>query len=254
MSWEAFEMRGVVDILRAARERQAFQPGPAGILCNPFYLSRRELAAAIEEDAQLMKGRLLDVGCGTMPYKRLFTSAEDYVGMEINGSSKKADVYYDGRSFPFKDAEFDSILSTQTLEHSFHPEEFVRECARTLKPGGLFLLTVPFMWNEHEAPFDFARYSSFGLKALLERNGFEILKRRKLCQGPLAIAQLLDAMVLDVAAKAFGLRLAYLLCPPCLLPVNLAALAASSVLGGFDSFFLDNVVLASKRDESQKPK
>ena len=58
-------------------------------------------------------------------------------------------------------------MCNQVLEHVFNPDDFVREIARVLKPGGALLLTVPFVWNEHEQPYDYARYSSFGLRAFL---------------------------------------------------------------------------------------
>ncbi len=41
------------------------------------------------------------------------------------------------------------------------------------------LITVPFVWNEHEIPYDFGRYTSFGIIDLLQKNGFEIIELRK---------------------------------------------------------------------------
>ena len=37
------------------------------------------------------------------------------------------------------------------------------------------LITCPFVWPEHEKPHDFARYTGFALKSMLENNGFEKL-------------------------------------------------------------------------------
>jgi len=66
-----------------------------------------------------MHGRILDVGCGSKPYQELF-GATEYIGLEIEGSvSKDADYLYAGKVFPFNDEDFDSVFSSQTLEHVF---------------------------------------------------------------------------------------------------------------------------------------
>ena len=75
---------------------------------------------------------------------------------------------------------FDNVVCNQVLEHVFRPEVFLLEIHRVIKPGGNMLMSVPFIWDEHEQPWDYARYSSFGLKYLLENTGFEVIEQRKL--------------------------------------------------------------------------
>jgi hypothetical protein len=48
-----------------------------------------------------------------------------------------------------------------------------------MKPGGKMLITCPFAWHEHEVPVDYARYTRFALKHLLEKHGFLILVEDK---------------------------------------------------------------------------
>ena len=36
------------------------------------------------------------------------------------------------------------------------------------------IISLPFLWQEHEEPYDFVRFTSFGIIELLESNGFEI--------------------------------------------------------------------------------
>ena len=133
-----------------------------------------------------LKGRLLDVGCGSKPYQELF-AVDDYIGLDIDNEAmrnrKIADYFYDGTTFPFNDNEYDSVLCNQVLEHVFNPDEFLSEIKRVLKPGGRLLLTVPFVWDEHEQPHDYARYSSFGLKALIDKNGFNVIEYKKIMHG-----------------------------------------------------------------------
>jgi SAM-dependent methyltransferase len=60
------------------------------------------------------------------------------------------------------------------LEHVDNAEYAVSEIARVLKPGGRLLITVPFLYPEHEAPYDFWRTTHHGLRSVLERHGLVV--------------------------------------------------------------------------------
>ena len=79
---------------------------------------------------------------------------------------------YDGKKIPFSDGEFDYVFSTEVMEHVPEPKEFLNEIYRVLKPGGILIMTVPFMQPLHEEPYDFYRYTKYGLKHLLDNTGF----------------------------------------------------------------------------------
>jgi SAM-dependent methyltransferase len=132
------------------------------------------------------------------------------------------------------------------LEHVFTPGEFLREIGRVLRPGGRLVLTVPFVWDEHEQPHDFARYSSFGLRALLEGAGFEVIEQRKSVADFRAVAQLASAWLYKVTRsrwRALNLAAQLLL----IAPVNLVGTLLGALLPGNLDFYLDNVVFARKR-------
>jgi ubiquinone/menaquinone biosynthesis C-methylase UbiE len=125
----------------------------------------------------------LDLGCGLKPYASKFGDCA-YIGIDVEvsgreGNLKSADVYFDGSKIPFSDATFDGILCTQVLEHVSNVEDILSESKRVLKKDGIILLTVPFIYREHEQPFDFRRFTSFGLIATFENNGFTIEKIKK---------------------------------------------------------------------------
>ena len=152
-----------------------------GVFYNPFYFTRMFLFKEIEDLAKLFEGKVVDIGCGTKPYKMLFNNVTEYIGLDIeisgNGDSKEdIDLFYDGKKIPLESNSVDGFFSSETFEHIFNLEEIIPEIHRALKPNGLLLATCPFMWPEHEIPYDYARYTSFGLKHLLEKNGFEIVK------------------------------------------------------------------------------
>lgn len=234
--------------LKAYYLAQMVRPGIVGLFVNPFYFARRELLRAVRVLAPELRGRVLDVGCGGRPYESL-VAAREYVGLELdtpeNRRSTKADLFYDGRKLPFADASFDAVLCNQVLEHVFEPDAFVQEIARVLRGGGRLLLTVPFVWDEHEQPRDYGRYSSFGLAALLSRNGLRVLRQEKTAGDVKALFQLVNAYLYKVTVT----RSAYLNLIVALLlmaPFNLAGAALAWVLPRNADLFLDNVVLAER--------
>lgn len=236
--------------LLAIYQHEAFFPSMFGLLINPFYFARKGLAKHVKDLAVNITGKTLDIGCGTKPYMHLYRSNE-YVGLEIdttqNRENKNADFYYDGGNFPFDVATFDSVVANEVFEHVFNPDEFINETLRILKPNGMILLTMPFVWDEHEQPHDFARYSSFGIKALLEKHGFEIVEQRKSTDDIRVIFQLLNTYIYKktVTKNAWINSLATLVL---IAPFNIIGQLLSLVTPRNADLYLDNIVLARKKD------
>ena len=234
--------------LRSYYRNQSFYPGLLALFINPFFLARANLAVAMRSFAPSLTGRLIDIGCGTKPYKQLF-DVDEYIGLDIDSNISRnrgvADYYYDGTMFPFNVGYFDSALCNQVLEHVFNPDEFLQEINRVLRPGGKLLLSVPFVWDEHEQPYDYARYTSFGLKALLEKNGFVVVRHKKLGANASILFQLANAYCFKVANPwpKFIRRTFMLTVTP---PLNLLGLIAGKILPDSPDLFLDHVVLAEK--------
>lgn len=223
-------------------------PDFPGLFINPFYFARKGLYDGVRSLAPSVRGRVLDVGCGTQPYRRLFLTAE-YTGMELdtpeNRARKRADVFYNGQTFPFDAESFDSLVCSQVLEHVFTPLEFVRELNRVLKPGGYLLLTVPFVWDEHEQPYDCARYTSFGLFALMREAGFEVIEQVKTMADIRVLCQLVNAYLYKVTvSKSPYLNLLSTLL--FMAPINLLGAAARFVTPSNLDLYLDNVILVKK--------
>jgi SAM-dependent methyltransferase len=230
--------------------KQTFDPGIVGLFINPFFFSRRDLQKHIKTCAIAIEGKTLDVGCGKKPYKGLFKNVTEYVGMDIENSghdhsNEDIDVYYDGKIFPFPDHSFDSVITNQVFEHVFNPEDFMKEITRVLKPGGHLLLTVPFAWDEHEQPYDFARYSSFGISHILQSNGFQVKTFIKSTKGFKAITQLFIVYIYKLfysKNKTLNLIGTVLL----LSPLTIIGSVLSIIAPPSKDFYLDNIVLAVK--------
>jgi SAM-dependent methyltransferase len=86
------------------------------------------------------------------------------------------DILGNSLSLPFKDLSFDNLVSFQVMEHVQEPIDFLKEAIRVLKPGGYLFLTTPFMWGEHEEPYDYFRYTRYGLKYMAEKVGFKVIE------------------------------------------------------------------------------
>lgn len=234
--------------LRQRWRREQYLPSWLGVLINPFYFARRGLWLGLREFFPRLTGEVLDVGCGNQPY-RVHLPCAHYVGLDIDTPATRArglaEVFYDGGRFPFADASFDAVLCSQVLEHVFTPEAFLAEIRRVLRPGGALVLAVPFVWDEHEQPHDFARYSSFGLKALLERQGLIIEKHHKSWADARVLFQLAAAYAFKAthSRHAWMNRLVQLLV---IAPINLAGVMLGPVFPRNPDLYLDNLVLARR--------
>jgi SAM-dependent methyltransferase len=172
---------------------------PKGSDFNPeigstLYLFRNRLLAGIHKHAGCLNGKLLDFGCGAKPYKNII-NVDEYIGLDFpseghDHSNESIDVFYDGSIIPFDDKTFDSIFSSEVFEHVFNLQDITKELFRVLKPGGVILITCPFAIGEHEKPNDFARYTSFAIKHIMTKAGFEIVHYEKLGGNIDAIVQL----------------------------------------------------------------
>lgn len=123
-----------------------------------------------------IRGRTVDVGAGTAKYKGLIaTRASDYVAFDMH-PGPHIDAVGDIESLPFPDGAFDTVICNQVLEHVSHPWLVVRELYRVAKPGGVCVLTAPFLAAFHKDPEDYFRYTHDGLVSIFRDAGFIILE------------------------------------------------------------------------------
>lgn len=127
--------------------------------------------------AKLMPGSLvLDAGAGDQIYAPIF----QHVRYESADFEKVEKVYKnptyicDLASVPVEDGRYDAIICTQVLEHLPEPQAILKEFHRALQPGGKMIVTCPLWYEEHEKPYDFYRYTQFGLRHMFEKAGFVV--------------------------------------------------------------------------------
>jgi len=185
-------------------------------------IHNRELIAAAKK---YFSGRLIDIGCGNKPYAGLLKPfVSEHIGVDhsltLHGTTN-IDIMSSAYEIPVADESFDSALSTAVLEHLEEPERALRECHRVLKPGGVAVYSVPFIWHLHEDPRDFYRFSKYGLDYLFKKVGFEIIEIKalsgfwvtfgqlfvynlyRLNRGPLRWFRIIDAVGLTLQGIAY---------------------------------------------------
>ena len=157
---------------------QKFVPGFVKKIIDPdsgriqdFVLSRIGQTTALD--------RILDAGAGECR-NRKFITKQQYIAIDTTCGDNEwnysnLDTIADLGKLPFKSNLFDLVICTQVLEHINDPQHVLNELFRTTKTGGTICLTAPQGWGVHQAPFDFFRYTHFGLRYLMEKAGFEII-------------------------------------------------------------------------------
>lgn len=115
---------------------------------------------------------VLDAGAGEARHKKYFNrgrylaldagygdAAWDYSGLDVRG---------DLESIPLRDASVDCILCMVVLEHTRDPRRVLLEFARVLKQYGTLVMVVPFLWEEHQIPHDYFRFTRYGVRSMFE--------------------------------------------------------------------------------------
>ena len=144
------------------------------------WLSYKNMDKLLTDCSKYFKGRLVDLGCGEAPYKAFFLQyADEYVGVDWANTlhDSKAEVISNlNEGIELDDEYADSIVSLSVMEHLCEPQIFLNESHRILRREGTMILQVPWQWWVHEAPYDYFRYTPYGLKYMFEKAGFVDVK------------------------------------------------------------------------------
>src|SRR4029077_8184932 len=87
---------------------------------SAYYLHYKSFHAALSAAiSNFAKGKLVDIGCGNKPYEKMLEGKiSEYVGCDIIQSSlNKVDVLCEANNIPLPNNSFDTVFSTQTIEH-----------------------------------------------------------------------------------------------------------------------------------------
>lgn len=123
-----------------------------------------------------ISGNTLDFGAGTAKYKNIILSnTSRYTTFDMQ-AGKNIDIVGDALNPPFADKSFDTVISTQVLEHVEKPWIMVAQIGRIMKSGGICIITAPFLVPFHADPHDFFRYTKEGMESLFKNEDFDIVE------------------------------------------------------------------------------
>lgn len=121
---------------------------------------------------------LLDAGAGNFRFRDILRKkdyiyeSQDFDQVFDQDSRGKHTYVCDINRIPVEPNRFDIVVCTQVLEHLPDPLGAIQELSRTLKSGGELFLTTNFLFPIHGAPYDFFRFTNFGLEYLCKESGF----------------------------------------------------------------------------------
>jgi len=164
-----------------ARLRDAEFKSDFVLLANNCHFIPKKLLRDAIRDAFVDQGgdRIIDVGCGFQPYRRFLQGYRNYVGIDRDGS-RKPDMVSMVQVLPLASSSAEAVLCAEVLEHTDDPGGVTREIVRLLKPGGLLVLTAPMSWNLHYEPYDYFRFTRYGLQKLITDAGCQVIHVRRL--------------------------------------------------------------------------
>jgi SAM-dependent methyltransferase len=174
-----------VDLLRQRRE-----PHPG----DPWYFILSDLRQALDHVIGSANGVLLDYGCGASPYRPLF-SVTEYKRADLPGVADIDYVLVPGEPLKAAAGSFDTILSTQTLEHVTQPLAYLEDCHRLLRSGGRLVLSTHGCYPDHGAPWDFQRWTPYGMRRDLEGAKFKVENIWQITTGPRALFQFWEMLM-----------------------------------------------------------
>ena len=192
----------------------------------------------LSEISSYVKGKVLDIGCSDKKVREFLSDDCQYIGLDyyktaIEWYHSSPDAFGDAQNLPFKDKSIDSVLLLDVLEHLPAPENCIREINRVLITGGIFIIQVPFIYPLHDTPLDFQRWTLFGLRELINNNGFTIV-HEKYEGNPLESAGLLMNIaicktVLNWMRKKHPAAVSVVLLPVIIFCINVATKIVSYI-------------------------
>lgn len=158
-----------------------------------------------------MQEPILEIGSkvvndGILTNKEEFFLDKSYTGIDLE-EGRGVDMVADATErLPFVDGMFKTILCFDTLEHVDKPWEMMKEVNRLAAPNALIVMSAAFMFDVHNCPADYWRFTTEGLKVLLE--GWDVVETGYITQSRLQ--NLLYKFEIEIESPYFA-REAYII-------------------------------------------
>lgn len=198
---------GFLDFIKHSRAELSDAIGK-GRYENFSALNAARFAATRSAIAEHARGRVLDVGCGHMPFREFaLRHASSYEGFDVERRTEGVTHVGNAESMTeIASDAYETVFNFEVLEHLPHPQRAVAEMARVLAPGGRLLLTVPHLSRLHEEPHDYFRYTNHGLRTMLTDAGLEVERIAHTAGLFSFVAHQISTILLGLAWPIPGLR------------------------------------------------
>ena len=142
-------------------------------------MSRRNLYKFFMESLVEMKSienlRVLNIGAGgpIQGIIELSLNTKKVTTIDID-PARKPDIVMDVTNLEFNDNSFDLVIMMEVLEHVKEPKKALSEIYRVLSDNGKLIMSTPFILGIHDEPYDYYRFTKYGLEYLLSDFKIEI--------------------------------------------------------------------------------
>jgi SAM-dependent methyltransferase len=143
---------------------------------SPVYLAQYRVTLPLI--IRYVYGKLIDLGCGDMPFRDLIKKKVDiYDSLDNFPSSPDVTYQSDIQNMSvIKDETYDCAICLEVLEHIPDVNRALSEINRIIKRGGIIIISVPHLSRLHDQPNDYYRFTKYGIEHLLRANGFEVIE------------------------------------------------------------------------------
>jgi SAM-dependent methyltransferase len=157
-----------------------------------------------EQIPRHVRGKLIDLGCGSAPLYGAYapiSACQHFLDVEDRLGHFRLH-YRASLNEPLSciRQQYDSAILSDVLEHLADPMTALSSIHSLLNKGGVLLMTVPFLYGIHEAPYDYRRFTKYGLNFELERAGFTQIDIHEIG----GLASVISTLSAKLLASCFG--------------------------------------------------
>lgn len=162
-------------------QKKCFEPNLKVVYPGSTHIASLQIKWYNELINKYIKGKILDCGCGSVPYFEIYKNqVSEVVCLDLKspeGRINHLDIEADlNNKLPLPDNSFDSILLTDVLCHVHKPFELINELSRILKPGGHLFIATPFQAWMSDYPHQYFHATDRALELMCKEAGLKVVE------------------------------------------------------------------------------
>ena len=169
---------------------------------DPYEFYSTEIITTIKNYCGCNEISVLDFGCGEQPFRKLFDEIScKYMSYDLQQNNSSSVTFLTTSEIP--ENYFDLVIVSDVLEHCRNLDDTIETIFKTLKAGGHVIFSMPFLYREHEVPYDYWRLTSYKQLQLFSEFG-KVVEFRKI-GSPLDVARII--LNESLSSKSFTARI-----------------------------------------------